>query len=481
MNFLKTLVITLCFSLVLPQFVRAQEESAMADDEQSAEEEEAPKRKQDSKVTLDFRNAEIKNVLRILSLKSGVNIVAGPEVQGLVTIRLVEVPWEKALEVVLRTYGYVYEREGNVIRVTTRERVSQEDLATEAFVLNYITAQEVQEAVQEMLSERGRLKSVNRTNTLIVTDVSANIYKIKQVIERLDMPTPQAYIDSRIVRTELGEAENLGIQWGVGLTATGSSRPTTFPFASPSIGEATPHLLPGALQNFFPSTAAALIPNPVDSREFPIPAAADNAPAFSFGSLDATAMQAVFAMLQSRNNTKIVSNPRIVVLNNQTAKVQVGQQIGIPSFERNESTGSFEVTGYEMRDVGVVLNVTPHINDENEILVDLQPEVSSFDGYNVIGTTNLSAPQFTITQALTQVLIASGETIAIGGLLTDSSTATYTKVPFLGDIPFIGKAFRSKRETSGQGNRKVETLFFVTVDVVDTEGQPTAGGEIYSY
>ena len=167
----------------------------------------------------------------------------------------------------------------------------------------------------------------------------------------------------------------------------------------------------------------------------------------------------------------MVSNPRIVVLNNQTAKVQVGEQIGIPSFERNETSGSFEVTGFTMRDTGVVMNVTPHINSADEILVDLKPEVSSFVGYQAV-SASLSAPRFTITTAATQVLIRDGETIAIGGLLTDAATSSEDKIPFLGDIPGIGKLFRSKRQTAGSGNNKIETLFFVTVSIVDSEGQP---------
>ncbi len=165
-----------------------------------------------------------------------------------------------------------------------------------------------------------------------------------------------------------------------------------------------------------------------------------------------------------------MSNPRVVVLNNQTAHIQVGSQIPIPSFERNETTGSMEVSGFSFRDVGVVLKVTPHINSAQEIMVDLNPEVST-QGANVVFTPTLAAPSFNVTQASTQVLIQSGQTIAIGGLMTDNSAITETKVPYLGDIPFFGKIFRSKRQTP-TSNAQVETLFFVTVTMVDSQGQP---------
>lgn len=427
-------------------------------------------------VTLDFKNADILNVLRILSLKSQVNIVAGPEVTGTVTLRLEDVPWEKALAVVLRTYGYLSERDGSVIRVTTREKVAQEGLITESYVLNYITSAEILSAVSEMLSPRGRIKSVKRANLVLVTDVASNVYAIAEVIRRLDQPTKQAFVDSKIVRTELGKTENLGIKWNLaGGVASGSTRPTTFPFETSSNNPNTTAWPIGSIfDRFLPETAAGTTAtgDPLDRRDFPAPGAAVDNGTFSFGTLDFSSYSSVLNLLRSRTNTKVVSNPRIVVLNNQTAKVQVGQEIGIPTFERNEATGSLEIAGYAMRDVGVVMSVTPHINTNNEILVELKPEVSSFDGFTQIGTTNISSPSFSVTEADTQVLILSGETIAIGGLLTDNASATYDKVPIFGSIPVIGKLFRSKRQTAGSGNSKIETLFFITVDVIDSKAQP---------
>jgi type II secretory pathway component GspD/PulD (secretin) len=144
-------------------------------------------------------------------------------------------------------------------------------------------------------------------------------------------------------------------------------------------------------------------------------------------------------MLKNRSNTRVVSNPRIVVLNNQSANIQVGNDVPLPTFERNETTGSVEISGFTFREVGVVLNVTPHINSANEILVDLQPEISSRGDSITFGT--FSIPSFNVTKAVTQVLIRSGETIAIGGLMTDATTTNESRVPFLGDIPLVGKFF----------------------------------------
>ncbi|MBI4115824.1 MAG: secretin and TonB N-terminal domain-containing protein [Candidatus Omnitrophica bacterium] len=436
-------------------------------------------------VTMDFKDADINTVLRLLSLKSGVNIVAGPEVKGTVTVRLENVPWEEALKVVLRTYGYVYEKVGNIIRVTTKENLAQEDIITDTFILDYTTAAEVESAVKDMLTERGRIKTATRTNMVVISDVPTNVYKIGEVVQKLDKPTPQAYIDSKIVKTQLDKGENLGIRWNaasMGISA-GASRPTTFPFASQK--DTNKEYIPGFSESFFPQIGGATTTsgtsvtntataNTGDVRFFPFPNAVITNQGFQFGTLDFTQFSALLSMLESRSNTKVVSNPRIVVLNNQQAEVKVGSEIPIPTFERNETTGSFEVTGFTYRDVGVVLKVTPHINSADEILVDLKPEVSSL-GATITYTATLAAPSFDVTNAVTQVLIRSGETIAIGGLMQDSVATSEQRFPYIASIPGVGKLFRSKRQTEGSSNRKSETIFFVTVTMIDMEGQPTVG------
>ena len=424
-----------------------------------------------AKISLDFKDAEIGTVLRVISLKSGINIVAGPEVVGAVTIRLEDVEWQKALDVILRTYNYVYEKDGNVIRVTTRDKMQLEPVDTKTFILNYSKATEVQLAVQDILTERGRVKIAERMNMLIVTDIPSNIFQIGKVIESVDKITPQAYIDSKIIRTQQGVTKNLGIDWNVaGGIANGSTRPTTFPFTTNGGGEN----LPAPIAQFLPIGAPAdvTLTSPSNPRDFPRPGVVDPANAeFSFGTMSFSTFRSVLNLIESNSASKVVSNPRIVVLNNQTAKVQVGDQIPIPSFERNENTGSMEVSGFVYRDTGVVLNVTPHINDANEIIVDLKPEVSS------VSTTpqdfgDFLAPRFSTTAANTQVMIKSGQTIAIGGLLTDNDSESINKVPYFSDIPVIGKILFKNQSKTADGNTDAETIFFVTVTSVDASGQP---------
>ncbi len=466
-------------SFLLSTKLFAQGEPALA----APQAQEAAKPADSTNITLDFKDADIGTVLRVMSLKSNVNIVAGPEVKGTVTIRLENVPWEKALEVVLRTYGYVFERDGNIIRVTTRDNLAAEPLITQTYVLNYTKAQEVQAAVTDMLTERGRIKVAERTNALVISDIPTNLYSIREIIKKLDKRTPQAFIDSRIVKTSVGSTENLGIEWKTGGTSnnvfslTGSSRPTTFPFASqPGATNTVDEAINKYAQQFFPVNSSSTTVGGADfpNRTFPLPAlATPTNSTYTFGTLSFSGFNNILQMLKSRSNTKVLSNPRVVVLNNQPAEIHVGDNIPLPKFETNETTGRLVVSGfsYDIK-TGVFMKVTPHINSEDEILVDLQPSVNSTNG-TISFNADLSAPIINETTAKSQVLIRSGETIAIGGLLTDNVQIAEAKVPYLGDMPLLGKLFRSKRQTAGSGNSKDETLFFVTVTTVDTQGQPT--------
>ena len=321
-------------------------------------------------VSLDFKDADISNVLRILSYKSGMNIVAGKDVTGPVTIRLTNVPWEKALDVILRTYGYAYEREGNIIRVTTTANLEMEELATEVFALNYASAKDVPKAIEKMLSSRGSIKHDERANLVIVTDIPTNIYKIKLVIEKLDKRTQQVNIEAKIIETTLDKDDKLGINWTTQLTASGSRRPITYPFSRKGRGgEWYPLGDPAASAGDAVGAFAA-----GTGTAFPM-AVPDN---FAFGTLDFTALRAVLQMLKSKTDTKIISNPRVTTLNNKEAKIAIATTFSIPTYERNDSTGNLEVTGYDEKELGITLSVTPRINPEGYIVVKIEPEVSAF-------------------------------------------------------------------------------------------------------
>lgn len=418
-------------------------------------------------VTLDFKDADITNVLRILSYKSGINIVAGKDVSGPVTIRLTDVPWDKALDVILRTYGYAYEREGNIIRVTTTENLEKEELITEVFSLNYADAKDVPLSIDEMLSERGSVKYDERANLIIVTDIATNIYKIRQVIEKLDRRTQQVNIEAKIIETTLDKDDKLGINWTTQVTASGSSRPITAPFNRKSDGG---QWYPQGDNTASAGTNVGIFP-PSPGTAWPM-ALPKN---FTFGTLDFTAFQAVLQILKSRTDTKIISNPRITTLDNKEAKIVVATTFSIPTYERNDTTGNFEITGYEEKELGITLSVTPQVNPEGFIVIKLEPEVSAFIAFDTFATSGgtIQAPRYSVRKASTQVMIRNGDTIAIGGLIKETITDAVVKIPVLGDIPILGLIFKKK-------SKEVDTtdlLFFITVNLVNADSPITVSAK----
>jgi general secretion pathway protein D len=192
---------------------------------------------------------------------------------------------------------------------------------------------------------------------------------------------------------------------------------------------------------------------------------------FTFGTLDFSQFKAVLEFVQSRSDTNVVSNPRIATLNNNPANIIVGQTINLPKYERNSNTGKMEVSGYEAKDLGIKLRVTPHINQKDEITIELIPEISDFVRYDTLDASNgIVAPVFSSRYANTKVMVKDGDTIFIGGMIKENIIDGKKKVPFLGDlmgdVPYLGLLVTKKEKIK----QKVELIFFITVRLM-TPGQ----------
>ena len=396
-------------------------------------------------VSFDFRDADIRNVFKILSFKSGVNIVASPEVTGVVTINLKDVPWKQALDVILQTYGYTYEQKGNIVMVTTVENMKQrrEDalilaeqvpLETKTYSLNFGQASEIIESIEKMKSERGFINFDERTNTIIMTDTPQQLALMSDVIEDLDTTTPQVLIEAKIVETNFTDQEDLGIDWLTQVTASGARRPMTWPFTASSANK--------YLNTDFPAA---------DDTEF------------SYGTLDFSQVQAVFEFLKTRSDTDILQNPRIVTMDNQPAQITVGSQYPIPTYTYNEDQAALQVSGWEYMDIGIIFDVTPHVNNAGFITLDVQPRITAI--LDFVTVENTSLPRLSNESALTRVMIKDGETLVIGGLITDQVTETKKKTPILGDIPILGLAFQKSDSTV----TKTDLIIFITPHIVTPE------------
>lgn len=445
-------------------------------------EEPPPVRVDPGSITVNFKGADIRTVLAYISEVAGVDIVPAPDVKGIVDLKLSNKPWKTALDIILRNYGFAYEQAGDIIRVVTVNNLKQEELATQTFNLNYGKSKDVVEAIKDIVSERGKVMYDDRTNVVLVTDIPTNIYKIGQVIDKLDRRTDQVLIEARIIETVLDDSEKLGVDWNLKFTASGAKRPTTFPFNQ---FEVTSDKY-GALQSFLPqaevtppsSISGVGADTTVTTTVADFPTGAGGVAAFPFadvdqftyGTLDFSEFKAVMEFIKQRANTDIVSNPRIATLNNSEALINVGQTLNLPKYERNSTTGKMEITGYEAKDLGIILKVTPHINSKGEIVIDLAPQISDLLRYDTLDkASGIVAPVYSTRIARTQVMIRDGDTIFIGGLIKENDIDRKNKMPFvgdlLGDVPYLGLLF-SKKETVKQ---KTELIFFITVNIMSTD------------
>lgn len=429
-------------------------------------------------VTVNFKGADIKTVLAYISEVAGVDIVPAPDVSGVIDLKLTNKPWQTALDIIVRNYGFAYEREGDIIRVVTIDKLKQEELTTQAFNLNYSKAKDVVAAIKDIVGERGSVMFDERTNTVLVTDIPTNIYKVGEIIKRLDKRTQQVLIEARILETILGDNEKLGIDWNIKITASGAKRPITAPFDffdvdSSFLDKYIPlsKTVTDTAQGAGAGSTAVLVPAadfPAGlgggAKSFPYAVLDD----FKLGTLDFSEFQAVLEMLKERADTDIISNPRIATLNNTPALINVGQTLNMPTYERNSTTGKMEVTGYTAKDLGILLQVTPHVNDNGEITIDLAPVISDLLRYDTLdATSGIVAPVFRVRQAKTQVMINNSQTIFIGGLITENDIDTVKKVPFLGDmfadVPYLGLLVSKKSVTK----QKSELIFFITVNLME--------------
>lgn len=440
-------------------------------------------------VTVNFKGADIRTVLSYISEVAGVDIVASPDVKGVIDLRLTDKPWKVALDVIVRNYGFAYEREGDIIRVVTLDKLKQEEVITQAMSLNYGKAKDLVPAIKKIISARGRVKYDDRTNMLIVTDIPTNVYRVAQILEKLDKETEQVLIEARIIETVLGDDEKIGIDWNVKFEVSGAKRPTTFPFdyfdpGSKLLERYTPLVQTGTTittadaggQTSTQTPAAyPATPGLTDyAKGFPFVDYSQEMfkDTFSFGTLDFSQFSAVLELLKQRAQTNVVSNPRIATLNNNEANILVGQTLNMPKYERNAMTGKIEITGYDAKDLGIKLKVTPHINDKGEIVVDIIPEISDLLKYDTIDPANgIVAPVYTSRHANTKVMIKDGDTIFIGGLIKEKVIDGKNTLPIIGDVmqnvPFVGLLFNKKEKIK----QKVELIFFVTVKIMKKDKQ----------
>lgn len=424
------------------------------------------KKRRKRRITLDMKDADIVNVLRLLSDVSGENIVAGDEVSGRISIKLNNVPWDRALDTILSTKGYGRVKSNNIIRVAKLETLraeremelarrkaaaAVERTAIKLINVNYADASEIIDQLKSVVTDRGKVQPDSRTNTIIVEDVISNLDRIVELTKRLDRQTPQVLIEARIVEASSTSIEELGIQWGGSGNATaaqGTATGLVFPGDIAIEGAASDATSANA-GTYSPSRYAVNLPAAVGSG-------AGGGIGMVFGSAGGSQLLALRLTAMEENGTgKIISSPRITTLDNRTARIAQGIDIPISTVSQNGTDTKFIPANLE-------LEVTPHVTNDGSILMKIKTEKNEPD----FARTGASGdPTIVKKFAETEVLVADGDTTVIGGIYTRSTSESQAGVPFLSKIPFIGWMFRNSRTEDS----RAELLIFITPRIVNRE------------
>ncbi len=402
------------------------------------------------RISLDFNNVPISDVLRLIAEVSDLNLIAGDEVKGAVTIRLVDVPWDQALDVVLLTKGLGFVRVGNILRVAPsdilaaeeelrlqerRNKEKLEDLMVKLLPVNYAAVKDMQKLVKRLLSSRGTVNIDERTNTLIMKDIASVIDESVALIRAIDTETPQVMIEAKIVEANLNFARELGSTWSL------ASQPFVDPFSGSVVRDDL-----GSKNFRFHGSNSVAFSNPITMT----PTALMDLGAFLLDEkLD---INLALRAAESMGEGKVISSPRIVTLDNGEATIEQGVSIPFQTFEGGDAK-------LEFIDAVLSLKVTPHITSDRSIIMDIEVTRNAPDDSV---PTPTGSPAIAKAEASTEALVKDGQTLVLGGIYTIDKTERESRVPYLYRLPVIGAAFRSKELT----DLRKELLIFVTQRIV---------------
>jgi len=404
-------------------------------------------------IVIDYSEADIQSVLRTLAAKAGVNLILGDEVMGKVTVHLENVTYEEAMQLIAESKGFAYIKDNNVVRVKSRESIEVEPVEMRLLTLHYAKADDLKKTVDPVLSKQGKMEVDERSNTLIISDTPSNLAKLIPLLQSLDTQTQQVMIEARFVETTKNPTKDLGINWANTLldhSVTLGSPPATTGSGGSSSGSSG-----GPVASDF-SFSKGLRPG---STWLPTTAF-----------LDVGQANAVFSYLSQDTDSQLLANPRIVTTDNGKAKISIATQFPIPQFAFSEQTGTFQISGFDYKDIGIILTVTPRVNQNDYVTLDVTPEASSSTQNATLnsGTGNsVQIPIIDTRTATTTVLIKSGHTLAIGGLMRIDTSDVYSKVPLMGDLPGLGALFRSK----SLSKTKRDLIIFLTPTIVGPESR----------
>jgi type IV pilus assembly protein PilQ len=434
------------------------------------------------RLTLNFQDIDVRSVLQLLADTSGQNIVVSDSVTGNLTLRLQNVPWDQALDIVLRTKGLDKRRQDNVIIIgPTAELASREKaelaahkevqelapIRTEFMQVNYAKVADLAKLIRptggggaggagrnSMLSPRGSLSVDERTNTLLVQDTNESLADIRRLVQTLDVPVKQVLIEARIVIVSDTFERDLGAK--LGLTGYTTAGPGSL-ISITGNGRGADTMTQSGISNLGSTGRATPVTTPtLDNRyQVNVPAANTN------GSIGISVLggshiiDLELTAAQNEGKSETISSPRIITANQKQATIMQGVEI---PFQESASSGA---TTTQFKNAVLSLKVTPLITPDNRVILDLDVSDDSV-GKQVTSATGGSVPSIDTRQIITQVLVNDGQTVVLGGILDTTKSHTANKVPFFGDIPILGNLFKSTIKT----NNKTELLIFITPKIL---------------
>ena len=433
------------------------EERKKAEEERGVEEPSQEKIYTGRKLSLDFKDADIKNILRLIAEVSNLNIITGDDVTGKITMRLVDVPWDQAFDVILQARSLGMSRVGNVVRVAPLETLKKEiqaeleakrakerleDLVTELIPVNYASAKEIIPQVKSVLSERGDVKVDERTNILIVKDIVRNILGAKNLVKSLDTKTPQVLIEARIIEANLTFQKELGVRWGFLL---GGGKATAGGGVS---GETSSLTTPGTPLNSVVSL-----------------------PALAAGGVAGTGMAGIVEFLFSRGtlkqldiaisahenmgDVKIISSPKIATLDNKEASIEQGLRI---PYKKLTTEGTVTT---DFIDANLKLTVTPHVTNDGHIRMNIKAKKDAPDRSITVD----EVPSIDKKEAITEVLVKDNAVVVIAGVYSIEKDEGVEGIPLFKNIPLLGWLF--KRE--GKRDLRKDLLIFISPKILKDE------------
>ena len=414
------------------------------------------------KLSLNFQDIEVRSVLQLIADFTGLNLVASDTVGGSITLRLQNVPWDQALDLILKTKGLDKRQIGNVLLVAPADEIAaREKLELETnkqiaelapvrldiIQVNYAKAADVVALIkedEELISDRGFVSSDVRTNTISVRETAEKLDEIRRLVSTWDVPVRQVSIEARIVRAQTNVAENLGVRWGGAAYDISGDNIFSVGGGLDGVQDARDSAAtPGSFQTSFPGALA------VD-----LGVSGDGASSFAIGwGSDDFLVDLELSALESDGQAEVVSQPRVVTADRQTASIKSGEEI---PYQEASSSGA---TSVSFKEAVLSLEVTPQITPDDKIIMDLVVNQDSR------GEVTAGIPSINTNSVTTQVLVGNGETVVLGGIFQSEVATQTTKTPFLGDIPYLGRIFKRTEHI----DERSELLIFITPKIIKND------------